>query len=237
MTRAFVLAAGRGERMRPFTDTRPKPLIEIGGRTLIEHHLLNLAAAGVREVVINLGWLGRTIVELLGDGSRYGVGIAYSDEGWPALETGGGIRRALPLLGVAPFVLVNADVYTDYPLQRLVTRGAQGLGGDLAHLLLVPNPEHHPRGDFALRDGRIVEPAAPPLLTFGGLSVLDPRLFDGQADGAFPLAPLLRAAAARGLASGERHDGLWSDVGTPQRLQQLAAHLAAQSALSSVHLP
>lgn len=213
--------------MRPFTDTRPKPLVEIGGRMLIEHHLLNLAAAGVREVVINLGWLGQEIVRVLGDGARYGVAIAYSDEGWPALETGGGIRRALPLLGDAPFVLVNADVYTDYPLRQLVEHAARAATADLAHLLLVPNPEHHPRGDFALRDGRIVEPGEPPLLTFSGLSVLDPRLFDGYADGAFALAPLLRAAAARGQVSGERHDGLWSDVGTPQRLQQLAEHLAA----------
>lgn len=227
--RAFVLAAGRGERMRPFTDTRPKPLVDVGGRTLIEHHLVNLAAAGVREVVINLGWLGAEIVRQLGDGRRYGLAIAYSDEGWPALETGGGIRRALPLLGAAPFVVVNADVYTDYPLRALVERAMHWDGRDLGHLVLVANPEHHPRGDFTLADGRIVEPSQPPLLTFSGLSVLDPRLLADAPDGAYSIVPLLRHAAAAGRLGGERHDGLWSDVGTPQRLQQLLAQLSALS--------
>lgn len=220
MTRAFILAAGRGERMRPLTDHTPKPLLAVRGRPLIEHHLDALAAAGVREAVINLGWLGEQIRAQLGDGSRWGLRLAWSDEGWPALETGGGIFRALPLLGAAPFVVVNGDVYTDYPLAALVARATPLAAGDLAHLVLVPNPAHHPRGDFALQDGRVVEPA-PPQYTFSGLSVLHPALFAGCSAGAFGLAPLLRAAAQRGQVSAELHRGLWSDVGTQERLAAL----------------
>ena len=224
---AFLLAAGRGERMRPLTDHTPKPLLAAGGRPLIDYHLDALAAAGVREVVVNLGWLGAKLREHLGDGGRYGVSIAYSDEGWPALETGGGIHRALPLLGDAAFVVVNGDVHTDFPLASLVARAARWPAADLAHLVLVPNPPHHPTGDFALdADGRIVEPA-PPQHTFSGLSVLHPRLFDGCAPGAFGLAPLLRCAATQGRVSGEVHAGRWSDVGTPERLAALDAALRA----------
>lgn len=223
MTRAFILAAGRGERMRPLTDHTPKPLLPVRGRALIEHHLLQLAAAGVHEVVINLGWLGARIREALDDGSRYGLHIAWSDEGWPALETGGGIHRALPMLGATPFVLVNGDVFTDYPLADLVHR-AQALPADtLAHLVLVPNPLHNPRGDFALAAGRIPEPAdaAQERYTYSGLAVLRPQLFDGCRAGAFGLAPLLRKAAQDGRVTGELHRGLWSDVGTPERLAAL----------------
>jgi len=220
VTKAFILAAGRGERMRPLTDHTPKPLLQVRGRPLIEHHLDALAAAGVREAVINLGWLGARIREHLGDGARHGLRIAYSDEGWPALETGGGIHRALPLLDDAPFVVVNGDVYSDYPLAALVARAQALPAQDLAHLVLVPNPAHHPRGDFALAEGRLVEPA-PPQYTFSGLSVLRPALFAGCAPGAFGVAPLLRAAAQRGQVGAELHRGLWSDVGTPERLAAL----------------
>lgn len=220
--KAFILAAGRGERMRPLTDATPKPLLTVGGRALIEYHLAALAAAGVREVVVNLGWLGGRVRETLGDGARYGVSIAYSDEGWPALETGGGLLRALPLLGSAPFVVVNGDVHTDFPLSRLVDRAVHWPRDDLAHLVLVPNPAHHPQGDFGLRDGRVcVE--APMRHTFSGLSVLNPQLFAGQVDGAFPLAPLLHRAMAQERVAGELHTGAWSDVGTPERLQALQA--------------
>jgi MurNAc alpha-1-phosphate uridylyltransferase len=220
--RAFVLAAGRGERMRPLTDHTPKPLLRVGGQSLIGRHLQRLAAAGVHDVVINLGWLGAQLRAALGDGSDYGVTIAYSDEGWPALETGGGIQRALPLLGDAPFLVVNGDVYTDFALERLVER-ARTLAEDQAHLVLVSNPEHHPQGDFELRNDRIVEPtqAAAARHTFSGLSVLTPALFIGAQPGAFGLAPLLRRAAAAGRVSGELHAGQWSDVGTPQRLAAL----------------
>jgi MurNAc alpha-1-phosphate uridylyltransferase len=225
--RAFILAAGRGERMRPLTDSTPKPLLAAGGRPLVEYHLASLTAAGVREVVVNLGWLGERLRAHLGDGTRYGVSIAYSEEGWPALETGGGIHRALPLLGDSPFVVVNGDVHTDFPLASLVARAARWPAADLAHLVLVSNPQHHPAGDFALdAGGRIVEPA-PPQHTFSGLSVLHPRLFDGCVAGAFGLAPLLRRAAAQGRVTGELHGGRWSDVGTPERLAALDAALRA----------
>lgn len=225
--RAFILAAGRGERMRPLTDETPKPLLEAGGRALIEHHLRGLAAAGVHEAVVNLGWLGARIAERLGDGSRYGLRIAYSDEGWPALETGGALRRALPLLGEQPFLLVNGDVYTDYAWPALVARAGDWPDARRAHLVLVPNPAHHPRGDFTLADGQITEPPGAARLTFSGISMIDPRLLDdAPANGAFPLAPLLRAAARQGRVSAELHEGLWSDVGTPERLAALQATLA-----------
>ncbi|MFT4048111.1 MAG: nucleotidyltransferase family protein [Solimonas sp.] len=225
MTKAFILAAGRGERMRPLTDHTPKPLLEVGGRALIEHHLLRLAAAGVAEIVINLGWLGAQIRERLGDGGCYGVRIEYSDEGWPALETGGGTRRALSLLGTAPFISISGDIYSDYPLQKLVESARQWRGGDLAHLVLVPNPPFHPRGDFSLIDGRIVEPAQPPLLTYANFAVIDPRLFAAHADGTFPIAPLLRAAAREHRCSAELYTGPWSNVGTPEQLRELAVRL------------
>lgn len=220
----MILAAGRGERMRPLTDVMPKPMIPVAGRPLIEYHLAALAAAGVREVVINLGWLGARLCETLGTGDAYGLSIAWSDEGWPALETGGGVFRALPLLGEAPFLLLNGDVYCDAPLAALTAKAAALPADDLAHLLLVPNPAHNPRGDFGLAGGRVI-PACAESHTFSGLSVIRPSLFDGCTDGPFPLAPLLRAAAVRGQVSGEIHGGLWSDVGTPQRLAALETHL------------
>jgi MurNAc alpha-1-phosphate uridylyltransferase len=217
----MVLAAGRGERMRPLTLERPKPLLEAGGRPLIAHHLDALARAGIRDVVVNVSWLGTQIVSALGDGSRHDVRIAYSDEGPEPLETGGGIFRALPLLGPAPFLVVNGDVWTDYPYGGLrdALRPA-----DLAHLVLVANPAHNPKGDFVLRDGRIVEEPGE-RLTFSGVGVYRPEIFAGCRDGVFKLAPLLREAARAGRVGGEVHAGEWLDIGTPERLAELDARL------------
>jgi MurNAc alpha-1-phosphate uridylyltransferase len=212
--KAMILAAGRGERMRPHTDEVPKPLLRAGGRALIEYHLHALSRAGVREVVVNLAWRGAQIRAALGDGARYGLSIAYSDEGAEALETGGGIFRALGLLGDAPFLVVNGDVWTDLDPGRLALPA-----GALAHLVLVPNPPHHARGDFGLAGGRVT--AAAPLLTYSGLGVYDPALFAGCTDGKFPLKPLLDRALAAGRLTGERYDGRWLDIGTPERLEAL----------------
>jgi N-acetyl-alpha-D-muramate 1-phosphate uridylyltransferase len=220
----MILAAGRGERFRPLTDSLPKPLIPVRGEVLIERHLKRLAAVGIREVVINLGWLGERIETALGDGASLGMAIAWSREGWPCLETGGGVRHALPLLGAAPFLLLNADVWTDYPLQQLVQRAAALPDHDLAHMVLVPNPPHHPRGDCGLAGGRVV-PACAETHTFSGLSILRPALFADAGEGAFPLWPLLRQASILGRVSGELFEGRWSDVGTPQRLQTLEQQL------------
>jgi MurNAc alpha-1-phosphate uridylyltransferase len=232
--KAVILAAGLGERMRPLTDTVPKPLLAAGGKPLIVWHLEKLAACGVRDVVINTSWLAARFPETLGDGTRWNLRIAYSYEGPRPLETGGGLWHALPLLGDddAPFVAVNGDIWTDYDFARLPHAPA----GD-AHLVLVDNPEHNPRGDFALDDdGRVASHGAD-TLTFAGIGVYRPRLFArwreivGDADGAeetpprFKLAPLLRAAMADSRVSGERHDGRWTDVGTPARLAQLEAEL------------
>lgn len=222
--KAFVLAAGRGERLRPLTDTVPKPLVTAGGRPLIEHALARIADAGIRDVVINLGWLGERIRDAIGDGSRLGLSVQWSEEGWPALDTGGGIANALPLLGDAPFLLVNADVWCDLELGRLVGEGLAP--GDLGRLVLVDNPPHHPGGDFGLCGGRI-DPAGP-RLTYAGIAVLHPALFDDAPRGAFPLAGLLHSAAAQGRLAGLHHDGAWFDAGTPQRLAALRAHLASR---------
>lgn len=234
--KAMVLAAGRGERMRPLTLDRPKPLLEVAGLPLIVHHLHALAMAGFREVVVNVSWLGEQIRAALGDGSRYNVRIEYSDEGPEPLETGGGIFRALPLLGPAPFLVLNGDIWTDYPYAKL--RGSL-LPDDLAQLVLVPNPAHNERGDFVLSEGRIVEPAREPgkeggrrgggeqgaRLTFSGVGVYRPQLFEGCEDGIFKLAPLIRSAARAGRVGGELHDGEWLDIGTPQRLAELDQRL------------
>ncbi|MDN3516042.1 nucleotidyltransferase family protein [Aquisalimonas lutea] len=218
--RAMVLAAGRGERMRPLTDTTPKPLLVAGGRPLIDWHLERLAAAGVTEVVINLAWLGERIAAHVGDGSRWGLRVAYSREGERGLETGGGIVRALPLLGEAPFLVVNGDIWCDLDLSPVLTPPS-----GLAHLVLVPNPSHHPDGDFQLAGDRVVAAGGEPF-TFSGIGVYSPRLFDGCPDGAFRLAPLLREAVAQGRVTGFRHDGGWCDVGTPERLRALEQALA-----------
>lgn len=222
--RAMLLAAGRGERFRPLTDHCPKPLVEVGGQTLIERHLERLAAAGVRDVVINLGWLGGRLRQALGDGARYGLTIDYSEEGWPALETGGGLRRALPLLGEAPFLVINSDVWTDYPIERLLARAATMSDGRLLHLVLVPNPEHHPQGDFNLEGGRVGNVGE--RLTAAGLWLARPQLMDGSDEtGPFSIVRYWRRAIAAGRASGERYDGLWFDVGTPQRREAVERSL------------
>lgn len=221
--KAMILAAGKGERMRPLTLTTPKPLVRAGGVPLIEYHLRALAAAGFSEVVINHAWLGQQIEDYLGDGSRYGVSIQYSAEGEP-LETGGGIFRALPLLGDEAFVVVNGDIWTDYDLSVL----HQPMVG-LAHLVLVSNPAHHPSGDFQLIDGQVRDgqPDAASL-TYSGIAVLHPQLFEGCSAGAFKLAPLLRAAMANGQVSGERMNGQWVDVGTHERLAEVEALIEAR---------
>jgi MurNAc alpha-1-phosphate uridylyltransferase len=215
----MILAAGRGERLRPHTDHTPKPLLRVGGRALIEHHLHALGEAGFRDIVINQGHLGEQLPATLGDGSRYGLRIAYSYEGTPPLETGGGIHHALPLLGPAPFLVVNGDVWTDYPFARL-RRDPLGL----AHLVLIDNPRHRPGGDFGLGDdGSVTDQAPPntPRLTFSGIGIYRPELFAACTPGAFPLAPLLRRAMAAGQVSGEHYRGQWMDVGTPERWRAL----------------
>lgn len=223
----MILAAGLGTRLRPLTETTPKPMIEAGGKPLIVWHIGKLVALGIRDIVINHAWLGDRIEEGLGDGARFGAHIAYSREGMPPLETAGGIRRALSLLGNEPFVLVNGDVWCDADFARLpgVAGNAPLSAGIDAHLLLVPNPDFHPRGDFHLDDDRRVHADGEPRLTFAGISVLRPSLFADLPDGPAPLAPLLRAAMARGAVTGARHDGAWTDVGTLERLAELRVRL------------
>lgn len=211
---AMILAAGRGKRMRPLTDHTPKPLLEVAGKPLIVHHIERLAAAGFRNIVVNHAHLGQLIEDALGDGSRWGVAISYSPEG-KALETGGGIFKALPLLGSGPFLVVNGDVWTDvdFAHPRLPE-------GRIARLVLVDNPPHNPAGDFALDNGQLSLEGTP-RYTFSGIGIYHPALFRDCSPGAFPLAPILRAAIARGLVSGEHHPGRWLDIGTPERLQAL----------------
>ncbi len=212
---AMVLAAGRGERMRPLTETTPKALVEVHGRSLLERHLDRLAAAGIDTVVINLGWLGERIAERVGSGGEYGLNVIYSPEGDNILETGGGIHRALPLLGRDPFLVVNADVYTDMPLPR-----AELAAADTGHLVLVPRPAHREHGDFDLRDGRIRESGSA-AYTFSGIAVYRPEFFADCEPGRFPLAPMLKAAAREDRLAGSLYEGMWEDVGTPERLAEL----------------
>lgn len=215
--RAMILAAGRGERMRPLTDQMPKPLLKVGEQSLIERHLLALGRAGVHDVVVNLSWLGEMIRKELGDGTRFGVRIHYSEEGPVPLETAGGIFRALPLLGREPFIVVNGDIVTDFSFATLRLPDESS-----AHLVLVDNPPHNAQGDFALDAGHVVAQGAP-MLTFSGVAVYRPEFFEGCVPGRFPLLPLFRRALAKRALSGERYQGRWSDVGTPQRLAELGA--------------
>jgi N-acetyl-alpha-D-muramate 1-phosphate uridylyltransferase len=220
--KAIILAAGRGERMRPLTDHMPKPLVDVGGKPLIVHHLEKLAAIGCERIVVNHAHLGEMIEAALGDGARYGVVIDYSRE-VIALETAGGIVNALPLLGAEPFIAVNADVYSEFDYAKLRNAAAR-LGEADAHLVLVDNPEHHPEGDFALQDGILSLEGS--RLTFSGLAVYRPALFASIVRGAIaPLAPLLRAQIAAGCVVGEHFGGRWCDVGTPDRLTKLNREL------------
>jgi len=220
--KAMLLAAGRGERLRPITDRLPKALVPVGGKPLIAWHLERLARAGCREVVINVSHLGEQIVDTLGDGRRFGLQVAYSREATP-LETAGGIATALPLLGNAPFLLVNADIYCEIAFAPLL---AHDLGALLGHLVLVPNPPQRAQGDFSLGDGRISK-ANGARYTYAGVAVMSPRLVAPVARGTkAPLAPLLYAAADEQRLSGELFSGLWQDVGTPERLAELETQLA-----------
>jgi len=212
--KAMILAAGRGERMRPLTDYRPKPLLQAGDRPLIEYHIERLAAGGFCDLIINHAHLGTQIEEALGDGRRWGVRIRYSAEQEP-LETGGGIFQALPLVGPEAFLVVNGDIWTDFDFARL-REAPKGL----AHLVLVPNPPHHPDGDFVLDEGLVTD-APGQRLTFSGVGLYRPELFSTSRPGRFPLAPLLRKAMTAGLVSGELYQGSWLDIGTPERLQAL----------------
>jgi MurNAc alpha-1-phosphate uridylyltransferase len=254
--RAMILAAGRGERMRPLTDHCPKPLLTVGGKPLIVWHLEALAEAGFREVVINHAHLGALLEQALGDGRRWGLRISYSPEN-PALETAGGIARALPMLGAAPFLVINGDVFCDFLLGRAQAIAARMQTGRLlAWCVLVPNPPQHPQGDFVLADERLLDDtedntdkrardAAAPShallpsslnssrpasrLTFSGIGVYAPELFSGlDANAPAKLAPLLRQAARERRCGAERHDGMWIDVGTPERLAALDAQLQAR---------
>ncbi len=238
--KALILAAGLGKRMRPLTDATPKPLLKVGGQPLIVWHLKKLAALGIREVVINTSWLADQFPQVLGDGALWGLRLHYSQEGEPPLDTGGGMWNALRLLQAgeaadAPFLAINGDIWTDYDFARL----PQATTND-AHLVLVDNPAQHPRGDFALQlDGRVACDGES-MLTFAGIGIYRPGLFDhwrnviGPTSGAdadpprFPLAPLLRGSMARGRVSGEHHLGRWTDVGTPERLAMLDAELGGR---------
>ena len=231
--KAMILAAGEGRRMRPLTDIKPKPLLEVAGRPLIEHHISKLSAAGFREIVVNVSHLGQQLVDFLGDGSQWRVDIAISVEQTP-LETAGGIIQALPRLGDDPFLLVNGDVFTDYPLAKLRETAPFELG---AHIVLVPNPKHHPLGDFALQDDRVGQLLSietgevdPMVVTYGGIGVYDPALFADSAPGRQPLKPLLDEAISRASLSGELYEGMWEDVGTPQRLTALNQKFPSNSA-------
>jgi MurNAc alpha-1-phosphate uridylyltransferase len=221
----MLLAAGLGTRMRPLTDHTPKPLLPVAGKPLLAWHLERLAAAGFVDVVINCAWLGEQIEAYVGDGASFGLRVRISREEQP-LETGGGIFRTLPLLLAGghddqPFAVINSDVWTDYPLQRL-----HDVRTTRAHLVLIDNPAHNPRGDFSLAEGGLVAENGAPALTFSGISVLHPQLFADCSGDVFPLAPLLRRAMQAGLVTGEHYRGEWLDVGTPERLRQ-----AGESAL------
>lgn len=225
--KAMILAAGRGERMRPLTDATPKPLLRAGGKPLIVWHIEALVRAGIRDIVINHAHLGGMIEAALGDGARFGASIRYSPEG-EALETAGGIANALPLLDHEPFAVINGDIACDFDFARLPALARAMPGRHLqAHLVLAPNPPHHPRGDFTLRGGK-VSGEGEPKLTFSGIGLYDPALFAGIGRGAkAKLAPLLRVAMAEGAVSGELHAGRWMDVGTPERLAELDRLLSA----------
>lgn len=219
MRHALILAAGRGERMRPLTDTTPKPLLDVHGKPLIVHHIEKLAAIGVNYIVVNTAHLADRFPEALGDGSRWGVRIRYSYEGPEPLETGGGMLKALPLLGDEPFIVVSADIWSDFDYATL-PREPEGL----AHLVMVENPDFHPGGDFSLHGDRLYDDDAPvdaERLTFGNIGVYRRELVASEAPGAFKLGPLYRKAIAQGRLTGEKYAGFWRNVGTPAQLDEL----------------
>lgn len=222
--KAMILAAGRGERMRPLTDVLPKPLLPLAGKALIQYHLEALHAIGIQQVVINHAWLGHMIKEQLGTGLRYGVQIQYSDEGAEGLETAGGLKNALPLLGDEPFMVVNGDVYTDYPFEQLI--GKLSLA-HLAHLVLVPNPVQHPGGDFGISAAGLAMDKASECFTFSGIAVYRPEFFTSVPEGKQKLAPYLRHAMQQNKVTAELYTGVWHDIGTVQRLNELSAQLEA----------
>ncbi len=214
--KAMILAAGRGERMRPLTDTLPKPLLEVHGKPLIMHHLENLSKSGFRDVIINIAHLGYKIPEALGDGSRWGLNITYSDEQKSgALESLGGIVKALPLLGDETFLVVNGDIFCDYKFKRDFD-----LGKKMAHLILVPNPPHNEKGDFGLEDSLVCN-KSDNMVTFSGIGYYNPKIFTNSEPTKAPLAPLLREMIEKKEISGELYRGIWHDIGTPQRLQKI----------------
>jgi MurNAc alpha-1-phosphate uridylyltransferase len=217
--KAMILAAGRGYRMQPLSDHVPKPLLSIGKTTLIEHLILGLKEAGFKYLIINVAYLGDKIVSMLGNGRKLGVTIQYSRESPKALETGGGIFNALPLLGTEPFVLVNGDIWTDYPFNRL-----QFEPNGLAHLILVDNPFYSPEGDFCLHNGWVYN-SGEKMLTYGCISILRPELFQNCKSGRFPLAPLIRKACNLNKVTGEYYNGCWHNIGTPEQLEQLETEL------------
>ena len=214
--KAMILAAGRGERLRPLTDSTPKPLLKVGGKSLIEYHLDKLAQSGISEVIINTAWLGEQIRQTLGDGEKYGVNIHYSDEGEQALETAGGIIKALPLLGDEPFLIINGDIFTDYVFVQLTEFKLNGE----AHLVMVENPDHNHKGDFALVNGYL-QNSGDSLYTYSGIGIYTKQFFAGYPEGVTALAPILKEKIAQKKVSGELYKNAWTDVGTKERLQQL----------------
>lgn len=220
--KAMILAAGRGERMRPLTDHTPKPLLKAAGKPIIEYTILQLVAAGFTHLVINTAHLGEQLTATLGNGERWGIRIDYSHEGEQALETAGGIINALPLLGKQPFLVVNGDIATDFDFAKLRETPIA-----LAHLVLINNPPHHEQGDFHLANDGQLSSTLPPKLTFSGIGVYHPDLFRDQTVGIHKLAPILKHAMANGQVSGEHFEGFWMDIGTPERLQALHEHYAA----------
>ena len=214
--KAMILAAGRGERLRPLTDSTPKPLLKVGDKSLIEYHLDKLAQSGISEVIINTAWLGEQIRQTLSDGEKYGVNIHYSDEGEQALETAGGIIKALPLLGDEPFLIINGDIFTDYDFKQLVNLKLEGE----AHLVMVENPDHNHKGDFALVNGYL-QNSGDSLYTYSGIGIYTKQFFAGYPEGVTALAPILKEKIAQKKVSGELYKNVWTDVGTKERLQQL----------------
>jgi MurNAc alpha-1-phosphate uridylyltransferase len=221
--KAMILAAGRGERMRPLTDHTPKPLLLAAGKPLIQHTIEQLVATGFNDIVINHAHLGAQIEDRLGNGNRLGANISYSSEGEQALETAGGIINALHLLGNEAFLVVNGDIATDFPFAKLKNQPV-----DLAHLILVDNPAHHPEGDFGLDQSGLVVANAAEQFTFSGIGLYRPELFENIPAGPSKLGPLLRQAIAKGRISGQKIDGFWMDIGTPERLQELDFYYTQQ---------